>query len=290
MTTAAQAGQAAERAANSVWVDRLARLGFAARGVVYGVIGLIALQIARQGDAGESSGSGGSGGDNSASKDGALREIAERSFGRALLLVLAVGLAGYALWRLSEAAWGKRDEDDERKRTAKRVLSAAKAVVYLTFLASTLRFVKEGPSAGGAGGDRQEESWTARILDLPAGQLLVGAVGLGLLAGGAYVIYRGIAQKYEKRLDTADMGPITGRVVDVTGVVGMTARGLVFALAGFVLVKAAVDFDAEEANGIDGTLKLIARQTYGSVLLTVTAIGLLCYGVYSFAEARYRQI
>jgi hypothetical protein len=278
--TAAAAGRAARHAATSPWVDRVARLGFCARGVVYAVIGLIALQMVTNGATGGAD----------ASKTGALREIAERPFGRALLLVLAVGLAGYASWRLSEAMWGARDEADERKRAAKRLLSAGKASIYLAFLASTLGFVRKGPAASSGGGDGQEQTMTARVLDLPGGQLLVGAVGIGLLAGGGYVVYRGLSQKFEKRLDTSAMGRLTGRIVDVAGTLGLAARGLVFSLAGFVLVKAAADFDPNEANGIDGTLKLIAHQTYGSVLLAIVAVGLVAYGLYSFAEARYREL
>ena len=140
MTVAAKARTAertAKRAADSPWADRLARLGFCARGVVYILVGVIALQIAF--------GTGSR--DDEASKDGALREIAERPMGGVLLAVLAAGLAGYALWRATEALWGKRDEDDEAKRSAKRLLSAGKAGAYLVLLASTLRFVTEGPSA-----------------------------------------------------------------------------------------------------------------------------------------------
>jgi hypothetical protein len=261
-------------------VEWPARIGFCGRGVVYAVIGLLALQIVSHGP---------TNGTN-ANKDGALREIAERSYGRTLLVVLAAGLAGYAIWRLSEAVWGYEDEDDEHKRTAKRLLSAGKAAVYIAFLSTAVRFVSQGPAGGGRQGDQQEESMTARFLDLPGGQLLVAAVGLGLIAGGLYVVYRGLAQKFEKRLDTSEMGPVIGRIVDVTGTVGLAARGLVFSLAGLVLVQAAIDFDPRQANGIDGTLKLLARQTYGGVLLTATAIGLIAYGVYSFAEARYRQL
>jgi hypothetical protein len=254
----------------------MARLGFCCRGVVYVVIGLIALQIVRNGST--------SGAD--ASKSGALREIAERSFGRLLLLVLAVGLAGYAAWRLSEAIWGKRDEDDERKRTAKRLLSAGKALL----LVSAVRFTFGGPDAGGGGGDQQEETMTARLLDLPGGWLVVGGIAAGLVVGGTYVLYRALSQEFEERLDTSEMGPVTGRLVDVTGTIGLAARALIFWLAGFVLAKAALEADAEEANGIDGTLKLIARQSYGAVVLTVVAVCLVAYGVYSFAEARYRQL
>lgn len=280
-TKATEANHAAQRAANSVWADRLARLGFCARGLVYAIVGVIAMQIAL--------GSGRGAGED-ASKDGALREIAERPLGRPLLVVLAVGLGGYAAWRASEAIWGKRDEEDEHKRTAKRMGSAAKAVLYAAFLASTVQFITGGASQGGGGGDEQEETLTARVFELPGGRLIVGGVGLAIIAGGIYVGYRGLAQKFDKRLDSSEMGPTTGRLVDVLGTVGLAARGLVFGVVGFLLVRAAIDYDAEQATGVDGTLKLIARQTYGQVLLTVTAIGIIAYGLYSFAEARYREL
>lgn len=280
MTPESTAHQTARRAADSPWVDRLARLGFCARGLVYIVVGLIALQIADGGD----SPSG-----DEASKEGALRELVGRSYGRPLLVVLAVGLAGYALWRASEAAFGKRDEDDERKRTVKRAGSAAKAVLYGAFLVSTLKLIADPkPTQGGTG--EQESTTTARLLEVSGGRLLVGAVGLAIMAGGAYVAYRGLAQKFEKRLDTSDMGRVEGRVIDVLGTVGMAARGLVFGVAGFLLLKAAIDFDPEQAKGLDGTLKVMAQRTYGQLLLTVTSIGIIAYGLYSFAEARYRQL
>lgn len=267
--------------ANSEWADRLARLGFCARGAIYVVIGILALQIAGFGHA-----------DEEATKEGALREIAERSFGTALLVVLAIGLAGYILWRLTEALWGKRDEDDDTKRSAKRLGSAAKAVLYGGVLVSTVRFIVNGEAEGGGGqgGDQQEESLTARVLDLPLGQLIVGGIGVAVMAASAYLIYRGLAQKFEKRLDTSEMGPIIGPVVGALGTVGLAARGVLFGLVGWVLVKAAIDFDPEEANGLDGTLRLIAGRTYGQVLLTLTAIGVIAYGLYSFAEARYRRL
>jgi hypothetical protein len=273
-----QAQRTARRAADSDWVSRGARLGLIARGVVYVLIGLIALQVARGDGQGEQ-----------ANKEGALREVAERSWGGVLLVALAVGLASYALWRATEALWGHRDEEDPRKRTAKRLGSAARAVFYGVFCATTVRFILDGPRAA-SGGEQEEKTFVARTLELPAGQWIVAGAGAAIIAGAVYIGYRGLSGKFEKRLDTSDMGPVMGRTVDVLGTVGLVARSLVFALAGYLLIKAAIDFDPDQARGLDGTLKTMARQPFGRLLLTATAVGLMAYGLYSWVEARYRRI
>ena len=129
-----------------------------------------------------------------------------------------------------------------------------------------------------------------RALDLPGGQWLVAGAGLAIIAAAIYIGYRGLSQKFNERLDTSEMGPVTGASVDVLGTVGMIARSVVFALAGYLLIRAAIDYDPNEAHGLDGTLKTLAQQTYGQVILALTALGLVCYGLYSFAEARYRDL
>ena len=208
-STVDDAHRSVRRAADSHWVDWGARLGLTARGVVYLLIGLIALQVARGGGEGEQ-----------ANKEGALREIAERSWGGVLLVVLAVGLAGYALWRATEALWGHRDEDDDRKRTAKRLGSAARAVFYGVFCFTTVRFIVNGPSAA-SGGETDEKTFVGRVLELPAGQWIVGAAGAAIIGGAVYIGYRGFTGKFEKRLDTSDMGRVMGPTVDVLGTVGL---------------------------------------------------------------------
>lgn len=255
----------------------LARMGLAARGVVYLVVGLIALDLARSGGSGEQ-----------ADQEGAVQEIAGRSFGSALLVVLSAGLAAYVLWRLSQAICGVRHERDEKKRSAKRLACAGKAVVYGALLATTLRYVLGDKSSGGGGGDQREESLTARALELPAGQVLVGLVGLAIVAGGLFLVHRGISQRFEEPLDTSSMSETTERAVTVLGMVGLSARGVVVGLLGLLVVQSAVEFDPEEAAGFDGTLKTVAAQPYGPVLLAVVALGVVVFGLYSFAEARYR--
>lgn len=258
----------------------LARMGLAARGVVYLVVGLIALDLARSGGSGEQ-----------ADQEGAVQEIAGRSFGSALLVVLSAGLTAYVLWRLSQAIWGVRHESDEKKRSAKRLACAGKAVVYGALLATTLRYVlgdKSSGGGGGGGGDQREESVTARALELPAGRVLVGLVGLAIVAGGLFLVHRGISQRFEEPLDTSSMSETTERAVTVLGMVGLSARGVVVGLLGLLVVQSAVEFDPEEAAGFDGTLKTVAAQPYGPVLLAVVALGVVVFGLYSFAEARYR--
>lgn len=270
----------AEEAASSDGAEWWARFGFVTRGVVYLIVGVIALQIAWAERP-----------DTEASKDGALRAIAERPFAGVLLTVLAVGMAGYSLWRFSEALWGKRDEPDRRKRLLKRLGSAGKGLLYAGFVISIVRFIGSGPDSGDDGGGRESEaSWTASILGLPGGRIWVGAVAVLLAGVAGWLAYRGLAQKYEKRLDGHQMGPVAGRIVDVLGVVGLTARGAIVGLVAYLLLRAAIEFDPDEAAGIDGTLRELAEQPYGKAMLTVLGVGIACYGFYSWAEARYRRL
>ncbi|HEY1278403.1 MAG TPA: DUF1206 domain-containing protein [Acidimicrobiales bacterium] len=266
----------ARRASESPWLDRAARLGFVARGVVYAIVAFLAIRLALGHQNGEQ-----------ANKQGALQEIADQPLGEAALVLLAVGLAGYALWRFSEAAFGHRDEHDEKKRTVKRLASAGRGVVYAAFCASAVAVIA-GRSAGN--GEQQPKTWTARVLGWPGGRFLVIVAGVALIGGGIYLMVRGVITKFEEELQTGRMSPATKRAVVVLGVVGSIGRGVVFGLVGLLLIKAAADFDPNEAQGVDGTLRTIAQQSYGEILLGLTALALFAFAAYSVAEARYRRL
>jgi hypothetical protein len=274
---AADAGRSAEQAAQSPWADRLAKLGFVGRGLIYLIVGILAFQIAT-GDTSES-----------ADKKGALQEIAEKPFGNALLVVLAIGLAGYALWRFSEAIWGKRSEQNEKKRTARRLVSAGKGVAYAAFCATTISFLVG--SGGQSGANQQEKTWTAKVMGWPGGRGIVAIAGLAVIAGALYLIGLGLTRKFEEKLELGRVSAGARKAIRAIGTVGVTARGVVFALLGLLLVRAAMDFDPNEAQGIDGTLRTIADRAYGQVLLMLAALGLVAFGVYSgIVEARYRKL
>jgi hypothetical protein len=275
-SAASQASDVAEAASRNPWVDRLARLGFVGRGVIYLIVGVLAVQIVT--------------GDNqqAADKNGALQEVAEKPFGNGLLVILAIALAGYALWRFSEAIWGKRSEDDPKKRTAKRLGSAAKGVAYAAFCATTVSFVA---GRGSSDGNQQEKSWTAKVMEWPGGRGIVAAVGLAIVIGGLALMVVGLTRRFEKKLELGRLSHGARKAAVAVGTFGVSARGAVFALAGLLLVRAAKDYNPQEAQGIDGTLRTIADRPYGQVLLVLAALGLLAFGVYSAAvEARYRKL
>ena len=264
------------RASDSKWIDRTARLGFVARGVVYGIVAGIAVKIAI-----------GSGSSEPANKQGALQAIADQPFGRVVLVVLALGLAGYALWRFSQAITGYQDETDDKKRAAKRAASVGKGVIYVAFCISAIMVIAGRSSQNG---EQQPKSWTARVLDWPAGPLLVGIAGAAILAGGIYLVVRGLTTKFEKKLETGRMSPAVRRASVTLGLVGSVGRGVVFGLLGILLIGAAIDHDPNQAQGIDGTLRTIADRPYGQVLLFLTALGLFAFAAYSLVEARYRRL
>jgi hypothetical protein len=245
--------------------------------LVYILIGLLAVQIA----AGHRNG-------RQADKQGALQTIADKPLGEFVLVALAIGLAGYSLWRFTEAIWGRYTDHEPSNRLAKRLSSAAKGVLYAAFCVSTISVL--AGSGRGEGGEQSQKHWTARVLGWPAGRLLVAAIGVAVILGGAFIAYSAITKKFEGQVDTARMSSGWRRIVELLALFGGVARAAVFALAGVLLIKAAVDFNPGESEGIDGTLRTIAAQTYGQILLIVAAVGLMAFGLFSLVEARYRRM
>jgi hypothetical protein len=267
---------ALEDAAESTWLARLARAGLVARGLLYVVVGILAVQVA----AGR--------GQGQVDKQGALEAVVRQPFGRVLVLISAVGFAGYAAWRFVEAAVGSTDEDDARKAQVKRVGYAARAVLYTFFFASAVKLFIWSNAA--ASTETPEADWTARVLDWPAGIWLVQAAGLGAIGAGLYVGWRGLSGKFRERLKSVEMGRAERVWIRGVGTVGMVARMLVTVLIGVLLIIAARQHDPEQAVGIDGALRRLAERSYGPALLVLVAFGLAAYGLYSFAEARYRRV
>lgn len=264
----------ADKAADSPWVEGLARAGLVARGVLYVTIGALALKIA----AGNK--------DQDADKQGALTALARQPLGKVLLVAVAVGFAGYALWRFIDAVLDTDGEGTDLSGVAKRAADFARGLLYLSFFATAVRLI-----AGSSGDNKSKEAdLTAKVLSAPLGRVVVALVGLAIVGGGFYTGYRVVTRKYKKRLRTHQMSRAVRRWVTVVATVGLAARMILFLLIGVFLVKAAIRYDPNQAVGVDGALKRLADRPYGPLLLAIVAFGLFVYGLYSFVEARYRKV
>jgi hypothetical protein len=257
------------------WAEPLARLGLVARGLVYAVVGVLAVRVALEKP-------------DEADRKGALEAVGRQPFGEVLLVVIAVGFAGYALWRFLQALLDTEEDGTDAKGLGKRVGYLARGVLYTAFCVSTVRFLTGSGSP--SGGAQQQQDWTGQLLDKPFGQFLVVAVGLAVIGAGLYSGYRGVKGKYRKRLKSAEMSTTTNKWVDQVAVIGLLGRMAAFALVGFFLIKAAIDFDARESAGLDGALKRLGEASWGDFLIVLVGIGLFAYGVYSCVEARYRRV
>ncbi|MFF7209136.1 DUF1206 domain-containing protein [Streptomyces sp. NPDC008238] len=252
-----------------------ARAGLTARGVIYALLGVLALRVAFDGSR------------EQADRGGAVAQLADRPFGGFLVWALAVGFAGMTLWRLSEAVFGAAGPDGDK--AGKRLMSGARAVFYGFVTYSVVTFAVNGSSAGGSS-DETSKDVTAHALGWPMGRWLVGAAGLVLAGAGAWIAVRAIMRRFRKHLRTGAMSPRVRKVVDFLGVAGGTSRGVVFAAAGCFVVVAAVRFDPDRAKGLDDTLRTFRDTPAGPWLLAVIAVGLALFGVFSWAMARWRQV
>ncbi len=269
----AGARSAARRAAP--WVEPAARAGYAAKGVIYVIIGVLAAQAAF-GDSGEVTDS-----------SGALETVLRQPAGSFLLVVLAVGLLGYALWRVVTAVADTEGKGSDAKGIASRVGYAVRALIYGGLGVEALRLAT---AQGGAGGGDGTEHWTARALALPAGRWLVGLAGAGVILYGLYQLRRAQTGDIRDRLDLHELDADAGQWVVRIGQVGVAARAVVFAMVGWFLIRAALAANAREAGGLGEALRELGSSSYGPWLLGLTALGLVAYGCWQFVVARYRRI
>ena len=275
---ARDAGDHAEKAARhaSPWVEWISRFGYAAKGVVYIVMGVLAVLAAVE-----------AGGGSTTDQNGAFQTIEEAPFGQVLLGVVAAGLVGYVLWRSIQVVADPDGEGTDAKGVAKRIGYAGSALLHagLAFTAANL--------AAGAGGDfgASAEEWTGWVLSLPFGWLLAAAVGAGIVGVGLYQIYEAYHAEFKKYLKLGALSNGEDGWIEHGGRFGVAARGVVFVIAGVFLVLAALRSDEQEVRGPGGALSALLEQPFfGNLLLGIVAVGLVAYGLLMVAVARYRSI
>jgi hypothetical protein len=252
------------------WRSPLGRAGLVAKGALYIVLGLLAIQFAN--------------GDTSSqevNQAGAFETVIEQPFGKFLMFLMTAGLIALVCWHVIQAIYGDPVEGDERSDRAKY---AAKAVLYgaMTVLAVGV-LVNESASTSG---NQTEREATKTIFDWPGGRFIVGLIGLVLVGIALYQVVKYVVNK--EYMDRISPPAGTERAFEVTGRLGYAARAVVIGMSGIFFVVAAVQYDAKESRGIAGSLQELAQNDFGRIVLWLVAIGLFAFGVFTLAEARYR--
>ena len=263
------APRTAEQAHQSDWLDHAVRAGLVAYGVVHLLLAWLAVQLAF----GEK--------EESASNSGALHYLAEQPMGGVLVWLVAVGMFLLVVWMLLEAAYGHREIDDTTKRWRKRATSLGKGVIYAVLGWSAVKTALGDGSKGGT------DSTTAKLMDLPAGQLIVGAVGLAIMGVGGYLAYKGWSEKFTDELDAGGTSGRDGSAIVLFGKIGYIAKGVAIGVVGGLFVYAALTHEAEKSGGLDQALQRVLEVPFGQVLLVAIAIGIAGFGLFCFARARY---
>lgn len=269
-----RAGQFAKDAAANPWIERLARLGFAAKGIVYALVGLLAAQAAF-----------GAGGQKTDTQ-GVLQTIVNQPFGKLLLSVVAIGLFGYALWRVVEGVTDPDRKGSDAKGLLQRGSYIVNGLVYAGLALTAVRIIL----GSGGGSSNASRDWTARLLSQPFGQWLVGTIGALIIGIGIYQFYDAYKAKFRQKLKLNEMSSTERTWIVRTGRFGLAARGVVFAVIGFFFIQAARQSNPNQAVGLGGALTSLEQQPYGSWVLGIVAIGLIAYGLYYIVQARYRHI
>lgn len=257
------------------WIESLARWGYLAKGVVYLVVGGLALQVAT-----------GNGGQAAGAKE-ALQEIATQPYGRFLLGLTGLGLIGYAVWRFVQAWFDPEHKGTDARGVLTRIGYTFSGLIYGGLAVEAVRIAIGGGSSGGS----STEHWTARLLAQPFGQFLAGAVGAVIVGVGLYQFYRAWTASFEKTLKWHEMNDTERKWSTRVGQAGIAARGVVYLLTGTFLVVAAIRANPQDSMGTGEALQYLGQQPYGPWLMGVVAAGLAAYGVFSaMILSRYRRI
>ncbi|MEB3217120.1 MAG: DUF1206 domain-containing protein [Nostocales cyanobacterium 94392] len=259
----------------AAWIERLARFGYTSKGAVYFIVGLLALQAAF-----------GKGGETTDTQ-GALQAIVRQPFGQLLLALVAIGLMGYVIWRFVEAINDPENKGNDFKGIATRFSYIANGLAYAGLAWTAVKIIMGSSSSGNSD---SKQDWTARLLNQPFGQWLVGTIGASVIAFAFYYLYRAFSEKFQRKLYLSDLSRTESQWVIAICRFGLAARSIVFFLIGWFVIQAAYMAQASKVGGLNEALETLAAQPYGPWLLAIVALGLIAYGIYMVVQARYRHL
>jgi hypothetical protein len=275
--TARSAMGAASEAGNSDGLEHLARIGLIAYGVVHLLVAWLAVQLA-WGSRSES-----------ADQSGAMRTLAESPVGKPLLWVVAAGLIALAVWQAAEVLRWRHGWSASGKTRAKALKKSGKAIVKAVIYAALAVLAIRFATGSGQSSSQQQQQTTAGVFAWPGGRWLVGAAGLILIGVGAYHVYKGLTKRFLKEIDTTDCSSGARKLVTRLGQVGFPGKGVALAVVGGLLAYAALTFDPSKAQGLDGAMRTILELPFGTILLTLVAVGIAAFGAFCLVRARYPE-
>lgn len=258
------------------WFKRVARLGYASKGILYAIVGWLVAKAAI-GSSGRTT-----------STIGALRTIVSQPFGKVLLGSMTIGLAGYVLWRSIQAIFDPEatDQSWNVRRVALRIGYALSGLSYAGLAMTAIELITETDIDT----DYSEQDWTANFLAQPIGQWLLGLIGLWAIGVGVSYLYYAYKGRFYRNFKLHKMNSLEQALAKGLGQFGIAARGVVFSIVGGFLIQTAVLSEAREVKGLSDALLRLEQQPFGRWILGAVAMGLLVYGLYALIEARYRRI
>ncbi|WP_449371839.1 DUF1206 domain-containing protein [Arthrobacter psychrolactophilus] len=264
-----EARRVARRAGNSRALTTIARIGFAASGLMHLLMGYLAIRIANH-QGGESD------------QSGAFAQMAKLPGGTILVWVTVVGLTALALWLLLQAALGIGSAS--KKRWARSLVSFGKSVAYFTLASTALSMALRQPTDSATSARQASRT----ILSLPGGQLMLIVAGIIAAGIGGYLVVKGVRRKFHEDIEVPTGHAKTA--IEVLGIAGYVAKGIAIVTLGILLIVAAIQVDPQDASGLDGALKALVALPFGEAILLVIGCGLMAYGLYSFARARLAKL
>jgi len=262
----------------SGWIKQLAKFGLYANGTVYVLIGTLAF-MAAFGLNGKTTANAG--------KQSIFTFLLDQPFGKILVGLVVLGLICYAIWRLIQAFMDTESFGKDAKGLARRLGYAFSGLVYGGLAFSGFKLLQG--NAQSSGGNSQQ-TLADTLLDKPFGQWLLGIIGLATIGLGIYQIYKGLSGKFLKRIRESQIKPEWRKALVRAGKIGYPARGIVWGIIGYLLLKASLHANAQEAGGTKSAFHFLENSTFGPFLLGAVALGLICYGIFMFVRGRYETI
>ncbi|MGM0829897.1 MAG: DUF1206 domain-containing protein [Bacillota bacterium] len=256
------------------WIRGFARIGFISRGIVYMLIGTLALMAAL--------GIGGSTSDSS----GAFSAVASKPFGEVLLWILGLGLIGIVLWHLIQVVKDPEHVKNDGKSIFRRLANLITGIAYASLTYNAFAIAMHAKSSGSG----SKQTLSAKLLSQPFGQWVVGIVGLIIIGYALYEIHNAYTEKYTNKFKRNEMSEKEWELGRKTGKLGLYSRGSVFLLIGYFFIQTAITADPDKTQGLDGALSKIAQQPYGQWLMGIVAAGLILYGVFQILTGKNRHM